>query len=125
MTGSNDLLRFAPQCTFHVRTPVDNGLLRYDRRYTEASGDRDGYVPFLTPPSLGDLVLLWNPDDKSCETYRVVERDWSYAAHGSAAWPYSERTPTVGPILQIIVEAAEGPFRDEAPPLDLDEGNDQ
>jgi len=111
----NALLRFAPQCWFSVRTPVDGGLFRYDRRYTEAGGDRDGCVPFLIPPSTGDLVLLWNADDRSCATYRVVERDWSYAAYGSGAWPYGERTPLVGPILQIIVEAAEGPFRDEAP----------
>jgi hypothetical protein len=40
---------------------------------------------------------------------------WSYAAFGSVVWPYGKSEPAEGPMLDIIVEPAEGVYRDEAP----------
>lgn len=109
------LLRFAPTCSFHERVSVEGGLYRYLERWLSTAPPNMGSVPFLAPPSIGDTVLLWRPEAGSYGIYRIVERDWSYAAHGSAAWPYAERAPLEGPRLTLIVEPSEGPFRDEAP----------
>lgn len=115
-----DLLRFSPTCSFYVRVPVDGGQFRYDTLQAAASEPPDGFVPFLMPPAVGDTLLLWTPKWRlepgahECGQYWVIERDWSYAEYGSAVWPYGEQAPKGGPRLTIIVELADGPFRNEA-----------
>jgi hypothetical protein len=118
---TDDLLRFSPICSFYARVPVDGGQFRYDTFQAASSTPPDGFVPFLMPPAVGDTLLLWTPKWRlepganECGQYRVIERDWTYADYGSAAWPYGERAPKSGPRLTIIVELADGPFRNEAP----------
>jgi hypothetical protein len=119
---ARELLRFAPRCTFRLRVPVDGGLFRYDDLWPTSGRLNDGEWPFLNPPDIGDTVGLWKPDWRvepkpphPHGVYRVIERDWSYASYGSGAWPYGEPAPKVGPMLTLIVEPAEGPYRNEAP----------
>lgn len=97
-----------PRCTFYTRTPVGDGsACRYKTiRVSGWSGEGDVCTPH--PPAVGDFVSL------SGSTYRVVERAWVFPVYGSAAWP-SGPTPLEGSWLQIMLETAEGLFRDEAP----------
>ncbi|MEU5874197.1 hypothetical protein AB0A73_21905 [Glycomyces sp. NPDC047369] len=38
---------------------------------------------------------------------------WIYPQRGSMDWPHTSDRPEEGPIMQYIMEAAEGPFVDE------------
>ncbi len=81
---------------------------------------------FSIPPMPGDLIHVTKtvyldddaPDDAERPlpefgTYRVVERCFGPAAYGSPAWPYVKAPPACW--VDIIVERADGPFRNERP----------
>ncbi len=100
-------------CRFYVRSPAGDGQFRYE---SVEVGNRagDGRLPTPHPPLPGDLVFLWDTTEKKGGQFRVIERAWSHASWGSVNWPHSETMPVHGPSLDIIVEAADGLFRDEA-----------
>lgn len=108
-----DLMHTAPpRCGFYERTPVEGGW-RYEL-INIAVRSEAGRLPTNHPPAVGDLVHLWDARWKRGGSYRVVERAWSYPAYGSTDWPSGTPTAKEGPLLDVIVEAAEGgPFRDE------------
>jgi hypothetical protein len=102
------------RCNFYRRTPADVGLWRYDHiNHSDHTGD--GYLTTPHPPLVGDLIGLYDPTTKKGGVYRIVERSWTHSSWGSANWPYGEPRPKVGPLLDLIVETAQGPFHDEAP----------
>lgn len=76
-----------------------------------------GYVPLECPPLPGDLISLRDraEDPERRGIFRVMERAWTHASWGSADFPYGQREPSSGPLLDIIVAPADGPYRDEAP----------
>jgi hypothetical protein len=74
----------------------------------------DGQLLTYHPPQVGDLLLLPDPRTGHPGNYQVVRRGWLYSAYGSANWPIGELAPKTPPLLDIIVEAAEGLFRGEA-----------
>jgi hypothetical protein len=102
----------APRCQFYERAAVDGGY-RYDRINVESPS---GFGPLVTPypPAVQDLIHLWDSHEKRGGTYRVVERAWHHSSYGSVDWPYGSPASKEGPLLDVIVEAAEGPFVDEA-----------
>jgi hypothetical protein len=102
------------RCNFYRRSPVDVGLWRYDH-ISLAGPHGDTFLHTPHPPHVGDLIGLYDPFTKKGGVHRVVERSWTHSSWGSADWPYGEPRPHVGPLLDVIVEDAEGPFRDEAP----------
>jgi len=63
------------------------------------------------PPPVGDRICLTDRNTGDSGIYLVRERCWSYPDYGSAAWPIG-KTPDA-PLVEIIVESAEGLFRDE------------
>lgn len=89
----------------HIRTATAQGYT-----YESVHFHPHGRLETPHPPALGDLIHL--PDQKT--SHRVINRAWSYPQFGSAAWPYGPEA-TEGPLLDLIVEAAIGPFTDEAP----------
>jgi hypothetical protein len=102
------------RCNFYRRTPVTDGRYRYDFiQHGDHAGD--GFLRTPHPPLVGDLINLYDPQAKTAGTYRVIERSWTHSAWGSPNGPYGEPRPHVGPILDVVVETAEGVFRDEAP----------
>jgi hypothetical protein len=94
-----------------VRTPVGDNPLDVDYHYRQISLPTPGVDGWRTPwpPAVGDLVSL--PD---AGMYRVVDRGWMFAGYGSMNWPAATgpgpARPVVGPILTVLVEAAEGMF---------------
>lgn len=108
-----------PRVYFYERTPVGEQW-RYDR-LNISSADGSGVLRTAHPPMVGDLLYL-QPGEGQAQTYRVVGRAWMHPARGSAAWPLGEAQPVDGPMLDVLVEAAPGLFRDEAPLDDDTEG---
>lgn len=106
-----DLVYAAPRCQFYVRTPVEGGF-RYDMISIDGPNGA-GRMVTAYPPAVGDLISLWDALKRQGGTYRVLERAWMHSSYGSTDWPYAERTSKEGPLLDVIVEAAEGPFVDE------------
>lgn len=101
-----------PQCSFYVRSPVESGGYYYD--HVSVGGyQADGCLWTSHPPQVGDIIHLWDQNTKSGGQYRVIERAWMHSSYGSANWPYGQAEPTGGPMLDVIVEAAEGLFRDQ------------
>lgn len=93
------------RCSFYVRTAARGGFT-----YEHVSLDLPAGEVRLSldhPPAVGDLV------DLPGGVYRVAERAWRYSQYGSGDWPRLERHAKVGPMLDLIVDRAEGPFRDE------------
>jgi hypothetical protein len=109
----DELVHAAPRCQFYERVKVEDGY-RYDR--ININGP-NGFGRFVTPhpPVVGDLISLWDADEKRGGTFRVVERAWHHSSYGSTDWPYGSPTSKEGPLLDIIVEVAAGPFVDEVP----------
>lgn len=111
----------SPRCLFAIRYPAGGGTWWY-RRVLIADPAGQGYLVTAWPPSPGDLITLWDqdlerrglpqPDGGPC--FRVVERCWGHPGWGSATWPYGAAAPSDGPLADIIVEPAAGPYRDEA-----------
>lgn len=107
----------APQCTFYIRKQVTSDPATYDYAQVYLRGGPlggGGSLDTPHPPMAGDLIWL-QPDRSPGGCYRVIERAWQHAAYGSANWPFGVRRTAVGPILTIVVEPDDGPFRDEAP----------
>lgn len=111
-----ELVHAAPRCQFYERVEVEGGY-RYDQ--INVNGPT-GFDPLVTPhpPAVGDLIHLWDAYKKRGGTFRVVERAWHHSSYGSTDWPYGSPVSKEGPLLDIIVEAAVGPFVDEAPSED-------
>lgn len=83
-----------------ISVPADRPLFHYDI---------DGWVPGdqAIVPAVGDLLHL-----PGMPTVKVVQRAFAYPHPGSAAF-------TEGCLnIDLVVEAAEGPFGDEAPAAD-------
>lgn len=100
------------RCIFAERTAVDGGF-RYDR-ISIANRDGDGYLRTPMPPVVGDLIHLRDiSEDGPRGMFVVVARQWSYSSWGSTDWPYGEAESKQGPMLDIIVERAEGVYQDE------------
>lgn len=100
-----------PRCTFHLRTAVEGGY-RYDQISVAAPESGNLRTPY--PPAVGDVVCL-SLDQGAPGTYVVVARQWMHPAYGSMAWPAGQMRPSGGPMLTIVVEPADGVFRDEQP----------
>jgi hypothetical protein len=104
-------------CHFYIRTLAGDNNCRY-WRYTLVGQDAppgDAWVTWW-PPAAGDLVTLFGHGGEALPggpAFRVLERSWSHPAHGSVNWPPGKDEPDRGPILDIVVAAAEGLFRDE------------
>jgi hypothetical protein len=106
--GTAALWAAAPRCAFYIRTQVtDAPTYRYDAVDLAAYGH---WLVTPVPPAAGDLVHLFDRSTKTGGTYRVIGRAWSYSSYGSAAWPLGQLQPSQGPVLDVIVEAADGPF---------------
>ncbi|MFF4689851.1 hypothetical protein [Streptomyces sp. NPDC001307] len=75
------------------------------------------------PPQVGDLVHLWDAIEQRGGMHEVLARQWLHSSYGLVNWPLLEKQPTVGPLLELIVEPAEGVFRDQAPRPDDEEEN--
>lgn len=110
------------RCVLYARTPAGSAqrgmsqvtLWRYER-VNASSSQFDTYLHTPCPPAVGDLVGIYDHITHQAHTLRVVERAWHHASYGSADWPPLEPLTTVGPMLDLICEAADGPFVNEAP----------
>jgi len=111
-----------PRVRYAVRYPAGDGRWRYEP-VDIAHPDGSGFIPVEHPPAVGDLINLYDrsraarklPPLEGGPVFRVLARLWVHSSWGSADWPYGEREPRSGPLLDIIVEPADGPYRDEAP----------
>ncbi|MET7477984.1 hypothetical protein ABZT17_26960 [Streptomyces sp. NPDC005648] len=108
-------------CSFYIRTPAESGQFYYDR-VNVGSYHGDGKLHTPQPPQVGDLLHLWDTVKRDGGTYVVLARQWLYSSYGSTNWPVLEQQPTVGPLLEVIVEPAEGVFRDQALRPDEEDG---
>lgn len=108
------------QCAFVTRTPAADGKFTYEQIQVDAR-DYRGRLPTAHPPAVGDTVWLWDRYKKEGGIYKVVERHWSHPMYLSGAWPHGEPWPTTSPTLDMLVEPAEGLYRDEAPIPEEDE----
>lgn len=100
------------QCCFYVRTPAaEPGTYYYDTRMVR-NGSHDGMLNTAYPPHVGDLIHL-DFIASTGGTFRVLQRAWRHSSYGSANWPVGNAEPAVGPFLDVIVEAADGPFDGE------------
>ena len=101
----------APRCKFHERIKVEGGY-RYELINIEGP---HGFGRFVTahPPAVGDLIGLWDAYAQRGGTFRVIERMWLHSGYGSTDWPHGSSMSKEGPLLDIVVEAAEGLFVDE------------
>ncbi|MFE2164903.1 hypothetical protein ACFXB3_07485 [Streptomyces sp. NPDC059447] len=102
-----------PRVSFYERTAIQGGY-RY-RKISINNRHGDTHLHTLHPPVVGDLIQLWDATERRGGMYQVVARQWLHSSYGSMDWPHGESSPNVGPLLDIVVEAAEGAFRDEAP----------
>lgn len=97
------------RCSFSVRTAVEGGW-RYDR--VSLRGPYQPYLRTAMPPAVDDLIWLSGDDDQPWGQFRVVARSWHYPQYGSVDYPHVGGIKE-GPMLDVIVEAAVGPFVDE------------
>ncbi len=113
------LVHAAPRCQFYERVQVEGGY-RYDMINLNGPA---GYGRLVTPhpPATGDLISLWDAHEKRGGAFRVLERAWHHSSYGSTDWPYGSPASKEGPLLDIVVEAAEGPFVGEVPHEDEEE----
>lgn len=102
-----------------LRTEVEGGYT-YDRLHLRAAGGGSGDLRTPHVPAIGDLIHLTD-EEHGPGTYRVVDRAWGHSAYGSADWPYAQERPSSGPIVDLIVETATGPFVNEVVLPDKDE----
>lgn len=105
------------RCGFYRRTKVtDAPTYRYDMIWVD--GWDPGRLVMPHPPAVGDLIYLnhrCGPGEEDLTgNYVVVTRSWIVVSYGSGAWPYGEPHPNEGPLLNIIIEPAKGPFLDKA-----------
>lgn len=109
-----------PLCTFYDRTIAPDGLYHYQQIMISAP-EGCGRRTMAHPPAIGDLIFLYDEIRKCGGQYRIIARDWSHPSYGSAGWPYGQAMPTIGPLLNMIVERAVGPFSDQSPITDEDQ----
>lgn len=102
----------------NLRTKVEGGYTYERLSLRNANGQTDLVTPYV--PAVGDLIHLTS-HEKGHGTYIVVQRAWGHSSFGSADWPYGQLRPTSGPIVDLIVEAAVGPFVDEVVVSDEDD----
>jgi hypothetical protein len=96
-------------------------MFDYESLYVDGFAN-DGHLHTPYPPAVGDTIGLHARNLDLDGVFRVIARDWTPVQYGSANWPHGQQRPKAGPILQLIVELAEGPFQNEAPrPVDADE----
>lgn len=94
------------RCTFYLREPGQSGGFQYTNlNHQFAPGE--GLLTAI-PPQIGDLVGV------GVGLFRVMDRQWTYPAYGSANWP-SGQGPTGKADLVLMVERAQGMFVDEEP----------
>jgi hypothetical protein len=105
-----------PRCQFYERVPVEGGY-RYEMFSINGPAGAGRLVtPY--PPAIGDLITLWDVHERRGGSFRVADRAWHHSSYGSTNWPYGSPVSKEGPMLDIIVEAAEGPFVGEVPDED-------
>lgn len=100
-----------PRCSFYERTPVEGGY-RYEK-ISISSPRGDTRMETAHPPLVGDLIFLSDATSERAGQYRVIERSWLHSSWGSTDWPYDKPASKTGPLLDIVVERAAGPFMDE------------
>lgn len=105
----------ATKCYFYLRTPTNNGTCTYAAVNTDSCTYGGKAFETLHPPAVGDLLSFYDKRTETSVGLRVIERSWAHTGYGSVNWPVIEPHPISGPILTLICEAADGPFRDEAP----------
>ena len=104
-----------PCVKFAIRYPAGDGTWRYVS-VVQSTYVSTAFPPLQHVPAVGDLVSLYDQSNEEARgIFRVLERMWMYSSYGSADWPYGQREPSTGPLVDVIVEPADGPYRDEAP----------
>jgi len=104
------------RCSFYIRTPVDTekgsgrGFYYDSVNISDPHGSR---LRTANPPELGDVIALWDYITKTGGAFQVIDRMWLHSSYGSDNWPYAQDMPSSGPLLDIIVVAHEGPFRNQ------------
>jgi hypothetical protein len=104
-------------CAFFVRTPAGDAQYRYRGVMVPGFGGA-GRLDTCWPPAVGDLISLRDfrqerQDVPFGHVYRVIERHWVHPQYGTRDWPSDQPAPDEGPMLDIIVEITNGPFRNE------------
>lgn len=100
------------RCTFYIRTPAPlPGEYYYER--VDLATRHNGELHTPHPPDVGDLIHLWDTVTNRGGTHKVIARRWLHSAYQSANWPAEAAEPLVGAVLEVIVEPADGPFRDQ------------
>jgi hypothetical protein len=102
-----------PRCMFSVRYPAGDGRWWYQRMSIASPGGAGSIG--MEPPLIGDLISLWDThtQPEGGPVFRVIDRCWGHASWGSVTWPYGESEPQEGPLVDIILEPAQGPYPDE------------
>lgn len=109
--GQEGIIVKEVRCTFYLRKPLGGGY-EYLLLHFPAYGNIGDFVT-ENPPLVGDLVPLRDTDGRFDGTVRVLDRQWGHNQYGSANWPITEPRPVQPDMLSIVVEEAEGIFRDE------------
>lgn len=108
------------RCAFYARSRVSDtpGAFRFDSIGIETP-EGFGRLPTQHPPAVGDLISLSGQRvnavgevEQVDGMFRVVERQWLHPEYGSRDWPRGGPAHR-GPLLDVIVEAAEGAFAEE------------
>jgi hypothetical protein len=109
-------------CFFSVRTQVTpDPTYRYERIHLRVP-DGSGNLQTPHPPQIGDQIwLAAERKDGPSGEFRVIARSWHHPDWGSMNWPFGKTKPIKPPHLQIMLEACEGLFLNEAPSEDNDE----
>lgn len=102
------------RCHFQVRARAGDGQFHYEA-ISLYNPRGDGYLHTPHPPAVGDHIHLWDVATKRGGNHRVIARAWLHSSYGSTNWPHGRDAPIVGPILDLIVEAADGPLSSESP----------
>lgn len=106
--------------TFSVRRPTPDNHWDY-QRISPDSPYGSGFVPMNFPPVVGDLIILQDAhrEVEGGPVFQVIGRQWAHSNYGSPSWPHNAPEPREGPLLNIVVEPAEGIFRNERPENEL------
>jgi hypothetical protein len=103
-------------CHFYLRRSQPNGGRPVYEPLRIDGWEQSGALTTWHAPQRWDLIYLKVRNSALDGVYRVLERSWRQPAYGSVYWPHDKQMPTTGPALDLIVEAADGLFDDEAPP---------
>lgn len=105
----------AVDCAFYVRIQVtDEPSYRYVR-VNHSSRRGDGNLRLDVPPAVGDIVFLYDKNAQVSGCFVVLTRSWQWSSYGSYNWPVDKDGSTVPPLLDLVCEQVEGPFRNDAP----------